>query len=87
MSKYKKGEAQPDGQLTMEGFEYLQTYYVIENNEKDGEKSQSMIHIEQMSYEQLTQKALEHDAFQKAHGRHRDEIYRFRDAKFESKAA
>jgi len=83
MSKYQKGEAQTDTQMTMEGFEFLQTYYVVTGPKgEDGNGIQVMVHVDAMTYEQLTEKALEHDAFARGHGRHRDEIYRFRDSKF-----
>ena len=55
---------------------------------KMGAKSQlQVVHVDAMSYEELTAKAVEHDAFAKGHARHRDEIYRFRDSKFAAQAA
>jgi hypothetical protein len=88
MGEYRKGEIQLDTQMTMEGFEFLQTYYVIAGpKDEDGQSSQVQVHVDAMSYEELTAKAVEHDAFAKGHARHRDEIYRFRDSKFAAQAA
>jgi hypothetical protein len=88
MSDYRKGEAKHDTQMTMEGFEFLQTYYVIAGQkDEDGQSAQVQVHVNSMTFDELTLKAMEHDSFARGHARHRDEIYRFRDAKFAQRAS
>ena len=82
MSKYRNGEVTEVEQTSLEGFQHLQKYYVITEKDEDGDDQQVQVHVDTMTYEQLTAKALEHHAAGVAHLKHRDEIYRFRDAKF-----
>ena len=78
MGKYRKNEISIDPQMTMDGFEYLQTHYVVADMSGD----QVMVHVFQMTYEELTAKAEEHEASAKAHAQHARELYRLRDQKF-----
>lgn len=82
MSKYRKNEIPDELQMTLEGFEYLQTYYVLTAKGEDGEETQVQVHVSAMTYEELTAKAEEHARAARAHDKHAEEIYRFRDAKF-----
>jgi hypothetical protein len=82
MSKYRNGETAGTEQTSLEGFDFLQKYYVVTEKDDDGDDQQVQLHVDVMTYEQLTAKALEHHAVGVAHLKHRDEIYRFRDAKF-----
>ena len=86
MSAYQKGEVKDAAQATLDGFEYLQTHYVI-TRDTGKHAQQMMVAITELTYEELTAKAGEHYAMQKAHGKHGDEIIRFRDDKFRSLAA
>jgi hypothetical protein len=83
MGKYRKTEISIDPQMTLEGFEYLQTHYVVTDTNGD----QVMVHVAAMTYEELTSKAQEHEASAKAHAAHANEIYRFRDQKYGERAA
>jgi hypothetical protein len=80
MGKYRKNEISIDPQMTMDGFEYLQTHYVVTDSSGD----QVMVHVFQMTYQELTEKAEEHEASAKAHAQHARELYRLRDQKFAS---
>ena len=86
MGKYRKNEIPEEFQMTMEGFEHLQVYYVVTQIDSDGDKTQVQVHISAMTYDELTAKAKEHEAFAKSHLSHSREIYRFRDEKFFSEA-
>jgi len=86
MSAYQKGEVKDASQTTLDGFEYLQTHYVI-TRDIGKHAQQMMVAITALTYDELTVKAGEHYAMQKAHGKHGDEIIRFRDDKFRFLAA
>ena len=86
MSKYGRGELESP-QATLDGFEFLQTHYVVSDTGVDGDVIQTMKHIDMLTYEELTAKAVEHEAVGMSHLKHRDEIYRFRDSKFKDMAA
>lgn len=85
MSKYRKNEIETS-QVTLDGFEMLQTHYVIAHKDQHGEDAQVMKHVDEMTYDELTAKAIEHERVGLAHLKHRDELYRFRDSKFNGRA-
>jgi hypothetical protein len=82
MGNFQKNEIAADPQMTMEGFEYLQTHYVIDRG-----GDQVMAHVMSMTYEELTAKAEEHGRQKKAAAKHEQELYRLRDRLFPERAA
>ena len=83
MGKYRKNEVSVDPQMTMEGFEYLQTHYVVADKNGD----QVMVHVLSMTFEELIAKAEEHEASANAHSRHAREIRRMAAKLFPSREA
>ena len=82
ISAYQKGEVPSEHQQILEGYKRAQTHYVVDRGPKKKEKHMVMVHIQSMTYDELTSKAAEHAAMQVAHGEHARELLRFRDDKF-----
>jgi len=83
MNKDKKNEKyDPDPQIVMEGFERLQKMYVC-----DVDGDQTYVLTEEMSDEQLKDKAEEHRRFGRGNFQHADEIERYMEQRRESQTA
>lgn len=71
--KIKRNESEPDGQLTLEGFDHLQQRYIVES--EDGERI--ALNVDRMSPSQLREKCAQLRAMGTALFAHADEIERY----------
>lgn len=73
LNRYRaKPDAEPDPQLTLEGFDRLQQYYLVDRDE-----TQVAVRIDQLTDEEIYAKAAEYEAMGRGCFQHAQELYRY----------
>jgi hypothetical protein len=74
IGKYESDPSSSDDQLTLDGFQHLQRAYPIV---RDGDRC--LVPVEQMTYQEFTEKAEAYSSMSQGLAKHSDEIFAFRD--------
>lgn len=75
LNRYRaKAEAEPDEQLTLEGFNRLQEYYLVDRDE-----TQVAVRIDNLSDEEIDAKAVEYESMGRGCFEHAQELYRYKE--------